>query len=187
MPVQVHRWSAFLGLHPTLSPFTTPSRLYSPKCPRPRRRRCPCRQWRGEGARRPPPSLPPARPRAPAYPLRPPAGRVRPRDCEPWGPDWGRREGRRGVPVCRGRWTPAPTFNSVCRLPTAPPPPPLSASWEGWGRGGQTGAGRETTAAAESEAQALVWVFDFPALGAPGANQLGARAHSLRGRGSFSY
>lgn len=109
----------------------------------------------GGGGRRPSLAAPSSSPGSCLLPFRAlPAGRVRPRDCEPWGPDWGRGEGRRGVPAPPRAVDPGPPPSTrVGRLPTAPPPPRLSASLEGRGRGGggRRGAGRETTAAAESE------------------------------------
>lgn len=81
-----------------------------------------------------------------------------------------------------------PTFNSG---PSAPGGTAAAAAAErelGVGDEGGQGRGARPQQRRSPSAQAPVRVFDFPALGAPGANQLGARAHTLsRGWRSAPY
>lgn len=96
----------------------------------------------------------------------------------------GRGEGGRGAPA-----RPRPVDPGPPTLTSGPSAPggtdTAAAEREPGGRWGDEGRGARPQQRRRPSAQAPVWIFDFPALGAPGANQLGARAHTLsRGRRS---
>ena len=163
MREQVHRRSAFPGLHPAVSSLPTPSGRYSPRVLAPRRRRGRCRPERVVGAPLPrcPQLVPGLVPTPLPRPARGPRSAVR---LLTLGARWGARGGWEGSSrSTEGSGPRPPTFNSGLSAPsgTATSAAEREPGGAGYGGGRDRGRGARPQQRRRPSAQAPVRVFVF--------------------------